>query len=100
MEPYKQFSDYCRGIECGTGGLRQIARENRDAVQVSWMVFPTQNTRKIELQWHDEAKGAARKCPVGALLNGHHIDGRQAARRDHVAPCGNAGRGSGLPAEG
>ncbi|MBU4485809.1 MAG: hypothetical protein KKD38_02670 [Candidatus Delongbacteria bacterium] len=59
----KRFSDYYRGKEGGTAGLKYITSDNRDQVRVSWLECSSSDCRKLETQWHDKAKAAGEEMP-------------------------------------
>lgn len=59
----KRFSDYYRGMDGGTAGLRYITSQNRDHVEVGWMVCPKERARGIELEWYNEAKARGESMP-------------------------------------
>jgi hypothetical protein len=59
----KRFSDYYRGKEGGTAGLKYITAENRDQVRVSWIACSADKCREIEKQWHDKARAAGEEMP-------------------------------------
>ena len=59
----KRFSDYYRGKEGGTAGLKYITSENRDSVRVSWVECPADKCRELETQWHDKARAAGEEMP-------------------------------------
>ena len=59
----KRFSDYCRGMEGGTAGLKYITRENRDDVHVQWMLCPASQARAMETRLYDQAKANGETLP-------------------------------------
>jgi len=59
----KRFSDYYRGKEGGTAGLKYITAENRDQVRVSWLEYPSDKCREMETHWYDKAKAAGEEMP-------------------------------------
>ena len=59
----KRFSDYYRGLEGGTAGLKYITRENRDDVHVQWMLCPASQARAIETRLYDQAKAKGETLP-------------------------------------
>ena len=59
----KRFSDYYRGLEGGTAGLKYITRENRDDVNVQWMLCPASRARDIETRLYDQAKANGEALP-------------------------------------
>lgn len=59
----KRFSDYYRGLEGGTAGLKYITESNRDEVSVSWKECPKSEARKLETQMYDQAKKRGEELP-------------------------------------
>ena len=59
----KRFSDYYRGKEGGTAGLKFITSENRDQIRVSWIECAVSKCREIEKQWYDKAKASGEEMP-------------------------------------
>ncbi|MDD3044812.1 MAG: hypothetical protein PHF33_05075 [Candidatus Delongbacteria bacterium] len=59
----KRFSDYYRGKEGGTAGLKFITSENRDHVRVTWLECPSDKCRELETQWHDKARTSGEEMP-------------------------------------
>lgn len=62
----KRFSDYYRGKAGGTAGLKEITSENRDQVEVQWLVCPKENARQIETDWYDRARARGEEMPWSA----------------------------------
>lgn len=60
----KRFSDYYRGKEGGTAGLKYITSENRDRVRVSWVECLADKCRELETQWHDKARVSGEEMPL------------------------------------
>ena len=59
----KRFSDYYRGSSGGTAALKYITKSNRDQVSVSWKKCSASEARKLEKQWHDQAKANGNELP-------------------------------------
>ena len=59
----KRLSDYYRGLEGGTAGLKYITKGNRDNVFVSWVECSPEKARALEIQWYDQAKSRGEKLP-------------------------------------
>jgi hypothetical protein len=59
----KRFSDYYRGKEGGTAGLKYITKDNRDHLRVSWIVCNEERCREIETKWHDQARSRGEEMP-------------------------------------
>ena len=59
----KRFSDYYRGPEGGTAGMREIDKSNRDNIEVSWVCLPRSKCREEEKRQIQEAKGRGEDPP-------------------------------------
>jgi len=59
----KRFSDYYRGREGGTAGLKYIDESNRDGVSVQWRKCEGNECRTLETQMYDQAKAAGEELP-------------------------------------
>ena len=59
----KRFSDYYRGLEGGTAGIREIDESNRDEIRVSWVCLPSNKCREEEKRRIQEAKKQGEQLP-------------------------------------
>jgi len=59
----KRFSDYYRGKNGGTAGLKYITESNRNDVKVSWKECTSSEARKLETLWYDQAKKRGEELP-------------------------------------
>ena len=59
----KRFSDYYRGTEGGTAGLKYITPDNRDQVMVRWIPCNASRARGIETMLYDAAKARGEPLP-------------------------------------